>query len=49
MSAAVDYLVVSSEEDNASGYSSKVENFNRVRFNGTPSLMITEEKWARYL
>lgn len=49
MSAAVDYLIVSSEEDNASGYSSKVENFNRVRINGTPSLIITEEKWASFL
>jgi len=49
MSAAVDYLVVSSEEENASGHSSKVENFNRVRFNGTPSLIITEEKWERFL
>jgi NAD-dependent DNA ligase len=49
MSAAVDYLVVSSEKDNASGHSSKIENFNRVRFNGTPSLIITEEKWARFL
>jgi hypothetical protein len=49
MSAAVDYLVVASEEDNASGYSSKVENFNRVRFNGHTSLIITEEKWASFL
>jgi NAD-dependent DNA ligase len=49
MSAAVNYLVVSSDEENASSYSSKVESFNRVRFNGTPSQIITEEKWELFL
>jgi hypothetical protein len=49
MSAAVDYLVISSGEDNVNAYSSKVRDFDRLRFNGHTPQIITEEKWANYL
>jgi len=49
MSAAVDYLVISSNEDNVNAYTSKVRDFERIRFNGHTSQIITEEKWASFL
>jgi len=49
MSAAVDYLVISSGEDNVNGNTSKVRDFDRLRFNGHTPQIITEEKWASFL
>jgi hypothetical protein len=49
MSAAVDYLVISSGEDNVNAHTSKVRDFDRLRFNGHTSQIITEEKWASFL
>lgn len=49
MSAAVDYLVISSGEDNVNSHTSKVRDFDRLRFNGHTPQVITEEQWASFL
>jgi hypothetical protein len=49
MSAAVDYLVISSCEDNVNAHTSKVRDFERIRFNGHTTQVITEEQWVSFL
>jgi hypothetical protein len=36
-------------EDNANAYFSKVRDFDRLRFNGHTTQIITEEKWELFL